>query len=285
MIDKTRHVAQRYVVLLAAAIGLAATGVARATTSELFVEGNWGFNAAEGAVVLSVDKVSNITVPPRITGELTLELWAFREPYTGLQQAGYQQNGHRLASYPIGRIAPGYYLFDVETPPIPLRQPPPGTWYLTEMIVEYDASAINDGGLLPRAFHNFEPPSSVAAPPSGVAPQSGLWHDPEVPGVIVSIAIQNGQLVAIANAYRADGAPVWYKAAAPLLAGQTIWVGALERFAGGACVVSCDELRFPTLEPPQGAFVIVFLTPGRADATLGIGGRTLHLVPLPIGPS
>lgn len=83
------------------------TGVARATTSELFVEGNWGYSVSRETFVLSVDKVSTVTVPPRITGELTLELWAFREPYTGLQQAGYAQNGHRIASYPIGRTAPG----------------------------------------------------------------------------------------------------------------------------------------------------------------------------------
>jgi hypothetical protein len=155
MIERLERPARCLIAIVALAIGLTTAGAVRATTSDLSVEGVYYFQVTGNTVVISIDKVTNITVPPRISGELSLELWAFRVPYQGLGQEGYQQDGYRLASYPMGRLSPGSFLFGVNSGSIAYTPPPPGTWYLTLLVVEYDGSAINFGGLSPRAFFNF----------------------------------------------------------------------------------------------------------------------------------
>jgi len=160
MIERLERPARCLIAIVALAIGLTTAGAVRATTSDLSVEGVYYFQVTGNTVVISIDKVTNITVPPRISGELSLELWAFRVPYQGLGQEGYQQDGYRLASYPMGRLSPGSFLFGVNSGSIAYTPPPPGTWYLTLLVVEYDGSAINFGGLSPRAFFNFGAPQS-----------------------------------------------------------------------------------------------------------------------------
>src|SRR5512144_235724 len=111
--------------------------IAGATTSVLLADGfNYALFDNPPRALLTLSSVSNITDPPRISGELTLELWAFSVPYAGLDQASYQQNGYRVASYPLGRLAPDSQLLAIDSGLIPASPPPPGTWYLTAMVVE-----------------------------------------------------------------------------------------------------------------------------------------------------
>ena len=131
MMNPARWTAKRYLALFACAVGFGAASVAQATTSNLTVTGNFDFQVTGNTVVLTLNRVDNITVPPRISGELWLELWAFPVPFSGLGQANYQQNGYRLASYPLNRIAPGYYLYAINSGPIPYHPPSPGTYHIT----------------------------------------------------------------------------------------------------------------------------------------------------------
>jgi hypothetical protein len=277
MRDSTRRTAKAWLAIAACAVGLAAAGLARATTSTIAVDGFFNFQVTGDTVVLTVDKVSNVTVPPRISGELYLELWAFRLPYTGLAQAGYQQNGYKLASHPLGRLAPGFYLFDVNSGPVPYSPPPPGTWYITSLITEYDAGATNTGGVLPRAFGTYSPPQSPVTIAPAATPQAGFWWDPAQIGTGYAITVKNGIAVVAVYTFQPDGAPLWYLSSGALSADGLVFTGALDKYVGGPCF-SCAEKRLPTKSGNDGTITIVFDSPASATAYLP-GGRVARIVP------
>jgi hypothetical protein len=177
-------------------------------------------------------------------------------------------------------VAPGYYLVDVNSGPIPFHPPPPGVWNITSLIVEYDASAINFGGLLPRAFFNYAPPKSpltILAPLAGAVPQSGLWWDPAQIGNAYSITVKNGTAVVVVNAFQPDGSPVWYLSAGPLSANGQTYTGTLDRYVGGPCI-PCVDPRFPTGIGNDGSITINFQSSTSATVFLP-GGRVAHIVP------
>ena len=100
-----------------------------------------------------------------------------------------------------------------------IRRSPPGTYFLTSLIVEYDASAINSGGWLPRAFFNYGVPRSPVTfepPVPGATPQAGLWWDPDQIGTGYTITINHGVVVVAVYSYAPDGSPQWYLASGPL---------------------------------------------------------------------
>jgi len=280
MIERLERPARCLIAIVALAIGLTTAGAVRATTSDLSVEGVYYFQVTGNTVVISIDKVTNITVPPRISGELSLELWAFRVPYQGLGQEGYQQDGYRLASYPMGRLSPGSFLFGVNSGSIAYTPPPPGTWYLTLLVVEYDGSAINFGGLSPRAFFNFGAPQSpiVVAPPiPGATPQAGLWWDPAQQGVGYSITVRNGIAVVVVYAFTPGGTPIWYLTSGPLTSNGQTYTATLDRYVGGPCLI-CADVRFPLAAGNDGAFTIVFHSATSATVFLP-NGQVAHIVP------
>jgi hypothetical protein len=283
MIERLQWPARYVIAAAALTLGLMAGGAARATTSDLQVTGVYDFQVTGNQVVISVDKITNVTNPPRISGELYLELWAFRLPYQGISQQDYQQDGYRLASYPIGRLSPGYFLFGVNSGPIPYSPPPPGTWYLTSLVVEYDASAINFGGLLPRAYFNYAPPRSpivVSAPLAAALPQEGFWWDPAVQGVGYSITVRHGVALVVVYAATPGGAPVWYFTSATLTTngqGKTVYASTLDKYVGGPCLV-CADARFPVFGGSDGAFAIVFDSPTAGTVTFP-NGQVHHIVP------
>lgn len=124
--DRKRWSVKHWLAVLVCGVALAAGSGAKATTSTLssflytysLVADPFG-----SAAVLTVDTVTNVTDPPRVSGELMLELWAFPSPYPGLAVAGYQQNGYRLASYPLGRLTPGFGLRNVTPTAATVRLP------------------------------------------------------------------------------------------------------------------------------------------------------------------
>jgi hypothetical protein len=280
MSDRTRWKARAYLAIVACAVGLAAAGVARATTSDIVVEGNFNFQMTPDTLVLMVDKVHNVTEPPRISGELWLELWAFSEPYQGLGQSNYQQSGYRLGSYPLDRLSPGYFLFAVNSGPMPYQSPPPGTYYLTSLIVEYDASAIAFGGRLPRAYVNYgfpQSPLTIAPPGPVVTPQAGLWWDLSQPGTAYAITVKNGTAVVAVFSFQVDGYATWYFTSGPMSADGLTFSGTLDKFVGGPCI-GCIGNRPIAMIGNDGNITIVFHTATAATVYLP-GGRTANIVP------
>jgi hypothetical protein len=274
-----RSSVKQWLALLLCGAALALGSGARATTSNLLAVDytySLAVDALGSGAILTVDYVANQTEPPRITGELYLELWAFPVPYQGIAVAGYQQNGYKLASYSLGRLAPGYYLRTVNSGVVPYAPPPPGTWYVTSMIVEYDASAINSGGWLPRAFFNYPDPLTVAG--GDIIPVAGLWWDPLQPGTGYSINVRHGVIVVIVYGYRPDGAGQWYIATGPLTGvGTRSMIAPLETYFGGPCI-PCSDTRVPVPGPAAGAIELSFTSPTSGTVRLP-GGRIAHIVP------
>ncbi len=277
--DTKRWSVKQWLAVLVCGVTLALGSGAKATTSSLFGS-IYGYSlvadAFGSAAVLTVDQVINMTDPPRVSGELMLELWAFPTPYPGLAVSGYQQNGFKLASYPLGRLAPGYLLRHVDSGPIPYAPPPPGTWHVTSLIAEYDASAINAGGWLPRAFFNFADPLVVTA--GDVTPVAGLWWDPNQIGTGYSINVRHGVAVVLVWTYQPDGAPAWYIATGPLTGvGTRSLTAPLQAYVGGPCI-PCADARVPVPGTGAGDIEITFTSPTAATVRLP-GGRVAHIVP------
>ncbi len=269
--------------------GVVFAGAARATTSDIFATGfTYAVSTdpvAGNTAVLTVSNVLNQTDPPRITGELTLELWAFPTPYPGLGLAGYQQQGYRLASYSLGRLAPGYGLGNVNSGSVPYTPPPVGTWYITSLIVEYDASAINAGGELPRAFFDYAAPL-VVAPVADITPVAGLWSDPTQPGTGYSINVRHGVAVIIVYGYGPEGNPRWYIATGPLAGtNPKVFTAPLQTYVGGACT-TCPGGQPPVPGPVAGSIFVAFTSPSSATVamvppggTYFVDGRSANIVP------
>jgi len=278
MNDK-RWSVKHWMAVFVCGVALALAGGARATTSSLLATDFTYTLKADSygtGVILGVDYVANQTDPPRISGELYLELWAFPTPYPSLAVSGYQQNGYKLASYPLGRLAPGYFFRGVSSGVIPYIPPPPGTWYVTSMIVEYDASEINAGGWLPRAFFNYETPLVVAG--GDVTPVPGLWWDPNQIGTGYSITVRHGVIVILVFAYEPDGSAQWYIATGPLTGvGARTLTAPLQAYMGGPCV-PCADLRTPVPAAGVGTLTATFTSP--TSGTLWLpGGRVAHIIP------
>jgi hypothetical protein len=265
--------------LFAGCLALALAGAGRATTSDIEATG-FTYSISGDVAVLGVDTVLNHSNPPRISGELYLELWAFPQPYVALGQAGYQQNGYKLASYSLGRLAPNNFLRFMNSGPIPLAPPPGGTWYITSFVTEYDASAINAGGYLPRAFINYEPPLSplTFAPPAvTLTPEQGLWWDPTQVGTGYSINVRHGVAVVTVYTYLPDGTATWYIASGPLTNGGQSFSATLNAYVGGPCI-PCSDPRYPSANGNAGTISIVFASPQTATVFLP-GGRVANIVP------
>ena len=234
--------------------------------------GNYTYTIAGPNVTLTVDRLDNLG--QQESGELQMELWALPQPYTGLGQTGYDQTGFRMAVYPLGRIAPSYYLAFVNSGPIPFTQPPPGTWFFVTIITQYDASNINGQGWLPSQFHNFA--GAVVVNPSPVGtPVGGLWFDPTQPGTGYTIEVKNGSAIVVTFAYQPTGLPQWYISTGPMV-GQT-FVATLDKYVGGPCI-PCNDTRFSTPTGNDGTIIINFTSATTATALLP-GGRVANIVP------
>ena len=278
--DGKRWSVKQWLAVLVCGVALTLGSGAGATTSTLLATDftySLAPNPSGGSAVLTVDYVANQTDPPRISGELTLELWAYPTPYPGLGVAGYQQGGYRLASFPLGRLAPGYFLRGVNSGPIPYAPPPPGTWHVSSLITEYDASAINEGGSLPRAFFNYPTTLTVTVAPPAATPQPGLWWDPTQIGSGYSINVSHGVMVVVTYAYLPDGTAQWYLSSGPLANGGQSFAAPMETFVGGPCI-PCTDVRHPTPAGSPGSILILFSSPTAATVYLP-GGRIAHIVP------
>ena len=277
--DGKRRSAMEWLRIAGFAAACVLTTGAGATTSTLDATG-FAYSLQGNTATLSVDGVQNLTDPPRISGELFLELWAFPVPYVNLSQSGYQQIGYKLASYSLGRLAPGYVFRFMNSGAMPFTPPPAGTWYITSFVTEYDASAINSGGYLPRAFFDYAAPLSplsFADAPPPVSPEAGLWWDTAQVGTGYSINVKHGVLVVTVYTYNEDGTATWYIASGPLTNNGQAFTGTLNRYTGGPGLL-CGDVRPPAPAGTGGSITINFASPTAGTVYLP-GGRVAHIVP------
>jgi hypothetical protein len=201
---------------------------------------------------------------------------------------GYQQTGHKLASYRLGQLAVGYYFANVDTGPIALTPPPAGTWYITAFVTQQTQQAVVGGnglpggsggdGMLPQAYKNFPAVTfgNVTVEDAQV-PKSGLWWDATQIGTGYSIDIKHGVAVVVMFSYQPDGTPQWYLSSGSLGNNGQTFTSTLDKYAGGQCT-NCTTTKVPKSAGDDGSITIDFTSSTSAIVYLP-GGRTSHIVP------
>jgi len=247
---------------------------------DLRMSGNVSYSHTGTTAVMAVDRIDNISIAQGISVDVRLELWAFKVPFTGINQVGYEQAGFLMATYDLGPLAFGYYFANVNSGPVPFTRPPAGTWFFTLMLTEYNGGNHNVFGFLPRDYRNFGSENfalAVAlsqAPPSAT-PQPGLWWNPNESGSGYSLDFKNGTLVVTVYSYKPNGDPQWYVASGPL--NGTTFTATLDKYAAGQCI-SCAYSGRPTAVGNDGTITIEFASSTSATVSLP-GGRVTQIQP------
>jgi DNA uptake protein ComE-like DNA-binding protein len=109
------------------------------------LEGSVGYRFEDDALVLQAEGVRNPRDADNISGSLSLQLWALREPY-----AGGAFEGVLLGSAELDRLAGQAEERDIERR-VSLAQAPEGEWQLALMLREWTEAV----GYLTRDFCNF----------------------------------------------------------------------------------------------------------------------------------
>lgn len=245
-----------------------------AVASNVQFVGTAGYSVSGSTVVLTADEIANFDTSG-FSGTLRLELWALPSPYTGTALSGY-----KLAESTLGQLSAGFNYSNVNSGAIPYLSPPDGTWYYTLLVTEFYGSAFDDG-YLPDSYVNFPsavvigPPPPPPPPPPTVAPQVGLWWNPNESGSGYALDYKHGVLVVTIYSYASNGAPQWYLVAGPL-SGNT-FTGTLDKYANGQCI-ACSYSGSPTSVGNDGTVTIVFSSPTSATMYLP-GGRVTQIQP------
>jgi len=114
-------------------------------------------------------------------------------------------------------------------------------------------------------------PAYGIGPPAPLAIESGIWWDPTQSGTGYGISVRNGVLVMQMYSYRADGEPQWYVTAGPLLNGNRIYTGTLDKYVGGQCI-DCPYTGRPTAAGNDGTITIQFNSGTSANIIRPDGG-------------
>jgi hypothetical protein len=109
----------------------------RAAANGLFLVGNLGYsytyNGNSGTLRLTADQVQNQRTSG-VSGTLQLQFWATTsQPVFGQTILAYT-----LGTYTLGTLNAGTSFFNVDTGIIGFTPPPPGTYWLTLALMEYD---------------------------------------------------------------------------------------------------------------------------------------------------
>ncbi len=278
--SRIQRSAASFLALVVASVGLALAGNA-AAQPVIHFGGDVAFAHTGTVAYLAADRIDNASIAQGISTSLRMELWAFPTPFDGINQVGYEKTGHLLATYDLGPLAFGYYFWQVNSGPVPFAPPPPGTWYMSMLLTEYNGGTHNAFGFLPRDYRNFpaesfsKPTVTPLAAPHGIAPQVGLWWNPDESGTGYAIDFKNGTLVVTVYSYRADGQPQWYLAAGPLIGNA--FAASLDKYASGQCI-ACGYSGRPTPSGNDGTIAIQFSSSTSATVTLP-GGRVIPIVP------
>lgn len=100
----------------------------------LAITGNCGYEVAGGRVTIKVDEIHNHRDHGNLSGTLALELWGLKQPYSG---GDFQ--GVALAGTRIGEVSGQHFLSGCVYDLV-FQDPPPGTWYLTLMLREWNGT-------------------------------------------------------------------------------------------------------------------------------------------------
>jgi hypothetical protein len=225
----------------------------RAADSCKFV-GNAAYSYIGTSIALTVDQVVNQDASG-ISGPLVIELWALAAPYAGVADSGY-----KLAVYPIGQLAAGKSISNVNSGPISFTSPPSGTWIFALILTE---------GGAPVDWRNFDP--------AVVIPQIGLWAGIGESGSGYALDYRHGVLVVTVYSYQQAGAPQWYLAAGSLVG--TTFSATLDKYIGGQCI-SCAYAGPPQVIGNDGTITINFVSSTSATVSLP-GGRVTQIQPQP----
>lgn len=100
---------------------------------EISLNGHSGYHLVNDWISLHVDEIANNRNPGNRSGSLSLELWALPAPYQG----GAFFGGHLIAGCQLEPLR-GENCYRNLSHSQQAQTPPPGIWYLSLMIREWD---------------------------------------------------------------------------------------------------------------------------------------------------
>ena len=127
------------------------------TSTQLALVGNCGYRIQDNRIVINIDEIASQRDPGDISGTLSIELWALKQPYQG---GGF--SGAALSATRIGELYGQHFLANCHYDLL-FQEPPAGTWYLTLMLREW-----TDAGFVTRDHVNFNLAYEVGGKPKVV---------------------------------------------------------------------------------------------------------------------
>jgi len=120
------------------------------TEPEITLTGSCGYTLLNNRIIINVNEIANQRDVENISGTLSLELWALKQPYTG-----GEFNGVALAGTAIGEVS-GQHFINPLSLELDFQEPPEGIWYLALMLREWNGAAYET-----RDYVNFAVPYTV----------------------------------------------------------------------------------------------------------------------------
>jgi len=127
------------------------------TSTQLTLVGNCGYRIQDNRIVIDIDEIASRRDLGDLSGTLSIELWALKQPYQGGDFSGIALAGTR-----IGELLGQHYLAGCHYDLL-FQEPPAGTWYLTLMLREW-----TDAGYVTRDHVDFDLPYEVGDKPTVV---------------------------------------------------------------------------------------------------------------------
>jgi hypothetical protein len=122
----------------------------------------------------------------------------------------------------------------------------------------------SDGTVVPNASVFMTTPFTVYST-AFIAPQTGLWWNPNESGTGYSFDTDHGVVVVTIYSYTPQGLPIWYLASGPLDSNNAV-TAPMHKFANGQCI-SCAYIA-PTENGDDGTMNVQFTSPTSATMTL-----------------
>jgi hypothetical protein len=169
----------------------------------------------------------------------------------------------------------------------PLTVPPDGVYYIHIAVFEFEPAGSCGNSVPAYCMDDFETFDNRIQVVNGIfstynplpplAPEIGIWWNPNEPGGGFVLAVRNGVLVLSTYSYRVTGEPIWYLAAGPTTNGNRNFSGVLGKYRNGQCI-ACTIPRSPVPDGDDGPVSVVFHS--NTSATIYLpGGRTTNVVP------
>jgi competence ComEA-like helix-hairpin-helix protein len=114
------------------------------TSTQLALVGNCGYRIQDNRIVIDIDEIASRRDLGDVSGTLSIELWALKQPYQGGDFSGIALAGTR-----IGELLGQHYLAGCRYDLL-FQEPPAGTWYLALMLREW-----TDAGYVTRDHVDF----------------------------------------------------------------------------------------------------------------------------------